>query len=235
MPLLTELTLSDVHFGRAPLVDDTGYKDYILNHLPAVQILDGVLVTGICVMCHVPCVMCRGAHTLSLLLSQYPTPTHAHPCTPMHAHTDENRLVADQELRGAGKAFEASLEQIEADFRCEVQGLGARHKAKEGHCAMLEAEMSRALRDLQGLVQGARTSINAHTDKQTAILEANLKSLQVLNAAGISNSNFYVTTDSLCACADVTHFVVNPSFDALVLNPTSVTLPLHFSQFVRHL
>jgi hypothetical protein len=105
----------------------------------------------------------------------------------MHTHTDEHRLLADQELRGAGKAFEASLEQIEADFRCEVQGLGARHKAKEGHCAMLEGEMSRALRDLQGLVQGARTSINAHIDKQTAILEANLKALQVLNVVGTSN------------------------------------------------
>jgi hypothetical protein len=43
---LVELSLSDVHFGRAPLTDDEGYKEYIICHVPAVQILDGVLVTS---------------------------------------------------------------------------------------------------------------------------------------------------------------------------------------------
>ena len=31
MGQMVELTLSDVHFGRAPLVDDVGYKEYVLT------------------------------------------------------------------------------------------------------------------------------------------------------------------------------------------------------------
>jgi hypothetical protein len=42
-----------------------------------VQILDGVLVTGIC---HAPCVMCRGAHTFSLLRTHGPPHPHMHTC-----------------------------------------------------------------------------------------------------------------------------------------------------------
>jgi hypothetical protein len=41
---LRSLTLSDVHFGRCPLVDDVGYKEFILFNLKNVIDLDGIQI-----------------------------------------------------------------------------------------------------------------------------------------------------------------------------------------------
>ena len=45
LPKLIELCLTDVHFGRTPITDHEGYKEYVICHLQSVQILDGVLIT----------------------------------------------------------------------------------------------------------------------------------------------------------------------------------------------
>jgi len=41
---LSELSLSDIHFGRCPIVDEKGYKDFILLHFQGLAVLDGVRV-----------------------------------------------------------------------------------------------------------------------------------------------------------------------------------------------
>lgn len=40
------MTFNDIHFGRCALVDDDGYKEYILCNLRQIQVLDGVTVTA---------------------------------------------------------------------------------------------------------------------------------------------------------------------------------------------
>lgn len=45
LPQLKELTMHDIHFGRCPIVDDPGYKSFILCYLRQVQILDGIAIT----------------------------------------------------------------------------------------------------------------------------------------------------------------------------------------------
>lgn len=42
---LRSLTLSDLHFGRCPLVDDVGYKEFILYNLKNVIELDGIQIS----------------------------------------------------------------------------------------------------------------------------------------------------------------------------------------------
>ena len=39
---LKDLSFQDIHFGRCPIVDDNGYKEFIACYLKYVQILDGV-------------------------------------------------------------------------------------------------------------------------------------------------------------------------------------------------
>jgi hypothetical protein len=130
MNKLVELTLSDVHFGRTPITDDSGYKEYIMCHLSNVQILDGVLITS------------------------------------------EHRLSAHEELTKAARNYDDAFDAIEEEYRCELQALGAKHKQKETHCAMLENEMSEALGELQNLVESARKNIQSHMTEQQSILDA---------------------------------------------------------------
>ena len=42
---LKDLSFQDIHFGRCDIVDDKGYKDFILCYLKQLHILDGVLIT----------------------------------------------------------------------------------------------------------------------------------------------------------------------------------------------
>lgn len=42
---LRELSLSDIHFGRAPVADCEGYREFATLHLRQVRVLDGVKVS----------------------------------------------------------------------------------------------------------------------------------------------------------------------------------------------
>lgn len=42
---LSVLSFQDIHFGRCPVTDEEGYKEFIACHLPCVEILDGVEVS----------------------------------------------------------------------------------------------------------------------------------------------------------------------------------------------
>ena len=42
---LNILSFQDIHFGRCPVTDEDGYKEFISCHLPRVQILDGVEIS----------------------------------------------------------------------------------------------------------------------------------------------------------------------------------------------
>eukprot|EP01041_Mallomonas_annulata_P009742 gene9742-20259_t len=42
---LRDLSFQDIHFGRCVIVDDDGYKDFIICYLKQISILDGVLIT----------------------------------------------------------------------------------------------------------------------------------------------------------------------------------------------
>ena len=42
---LSSLALQDVHFGRCPIVDDTGYRNFCVCYLPQLMVLDGVHLT----------------------------------------------------------------------------------------------------------------------------------------------------------------------------------------------
>jgi hypothetical protein len=37
--------MSDIHFGRCPIADEAGYKEFIVLHLPQVTTLDGISIT----------------------------------------------------------------------------------------------------------------------------------------------------------------------------------------------
>ena len=39
------VTFSDIHFGRCPVVDEAGYKEFVILHLPQVHVLDGIVIT----------------------------------------------------------------------------------------------------------------------------------------------------------------------------------------------
>lgn len=43
---LRSVTFTDIHFGRCPIVDEDGYKEYLLLQLKQVKILDGVKVSN---------------------------------------------------------------------------------------------------------------------------------------------------------------------------------------------
>ena len=43
---LLQLTCSDVHFGRCPIVEDEGYISFLRTHLPQLRIIDSVKVTS---------------------------------------------------------------------------------------------------------------------------------------------------------------------------------------------
>ena len=42
---LLQLSLSDIHFGRCPVTDESGYKEFVVTCLPSVRILDGVTIS----------------------------------------------------------------------------------------------------------------------------------------------------------------------------------------------
>lgn len=42
LPKLTELSFTDIHFGRCPIVDEDGYREYTILQLKQVRVLDGV-------------------------------------------------------------------------------------------------------------------------------------------------------------------------------------------------
>ena len=42
---LTDLSMNDIHFGRCPVVDEAGYRDYVLLHCPGLTVLDGVCIS----------------------------------------------------------------------------------------------------------------------------------------------------------------------------------------------
>lgn len=42
---LRSITFSDIHFGRCPVADEAGYKEFVLLHLRQVTVLDGIGVT----------------------------------------------------------------------------------------------------------------------------------------------------------------------------------------------
>jgi hypothetical protein len=44
-PGLRALSLSDIHFGRCPIVDEQGYQEFIVLHLGQVVLLDGIAIT----------------------------------------------------------------------------------------------------------------------------------------------------------------------------------------------
>jgi Leucine-rich repeat (LRR) protein len=46
LPALASLSLQDIHFGRCPVTDEDGYKEFVACHLPRVQVLDGVEVSS---------------------------------------------------------------------------------------------------------------------------------------------------------------------------------------------
>ena len=136
LPKLVEISLSDVHFGRAPLTDLDGYKPYVLNNIPRVQILDGVLIT------------------------------------------ESRRTEAEEDLGTAARQFAEHLNEIEDDFRHEIQLLSNKQKSKEKHCNILEREMTEALHELQGLVETARENIQAHVESQQQVLNTNISQLK---------------------------------------------------------
>ena len=41
-----DLSMSDIHFGRCPVVDEVGYRDYVLMHCPRLTVLDGVCLSA---------------------------------------------------------------------------------------------------------------------------------------------------------------------------------------------
>ena len=45
LKMLTSLSFQDIHFGRCPVTDEDGYKDFVSCHLPWVQVLDGVEIS----------------------------------------------------------------------------------------------------------------------------------------------------------------------------------------------
>lgn len=44
LPRLTHLSFSDIHFGKCSIVDEEGYKNYLILLLKQVQVLDGVVI-----------------------------------------------------------------------------------------------------------------------------------------------------------------------------------------------
>jgi hypothetical protein len=36
--------MSDIHFGRCPLADEPGYRDFVILHLPGLNVIDGVRI-----------------------------------------------------------------------------------------------------------------------------------------------------------------------------------------------
>lgn len=44
---LADLSMSDIHFGRCPVVDEAGYSDYVLMHCPGLTVLDGVYLSAV--------------------------------------------------------------------------------------------------------------------------------------------------------------------------------------------
>ena len=43
---LQQLTCSDIHFGRCPIVEDDGYATFLRTHLPQLRVIDSVKVTS---------------------------------------------------------------------------------------------------------------------------------------------------------------------------------------------
>ena len=42
---LTVVSFQDIHFGRCPVTDEEGYKEFVASHLMRVEVLDGVELT----------------------------------------------------------------------------------------------------------------------------------------------------------------------------------------------
>ena len=43
---LIELSFNDIHFGRSPIVEENGYKEFVNLHLKSVRMLDGVRINN---------------------------------------------------------------------------------------------------------------------------------------------------------------------------------------------
>lgn len=43
---LTSLALQDVHFGRCPIVDDSGYRNFCVCYMPQISFLDGIQLSS---------------------------------------------------------------------------------------------------------------------------------------------------------------------------------------------
>lgn len=41
-PNLRDISFSDIHFGRCPLADNAGYKEFVILHLRQVRLIDGI-------------------------------------------------------------------------------------------------------------------------------------------------------------------------------------------------
>jgi hypothetical protein len=155
---LTTLSLQDVHFGRCPIVDDPGYRNFCVCYLPQISYLDGVLLNP--------------DHQKVALLS----------------HAAEVGSYNDR------------IALVESTIKAEIHGVELKQQASRSHLAVLEREMTEALRELEGLIADGRTSMSKQVKKQKKLMESNFRSLE--RNIGQEKSK---ATSALNACAAGLH------------------------------
>ena len=92
--------------------------------------------------------------------------------------TSEKQASAESIYSSQLQIYNNSLNEIEEDYRRDLQVIESNHRSRENHALVLEKEMSSALIELQKIVSDGRSQIFKGIDKQKKILDNNIRAFE---------------------------------------------------------
>lgn len=92
--------------------------------------------------------------------------------------TSEKQASAESIYSNQLKIYNNSLNEIEEDYRRDLQAIETNHRSRENHALVLEKEMSSALVELQKIVSDGRSQISKGVDKQSNLLDNNMRAFE---------------------------------------------------------
>ena len=168
-PNLHDISFSDIHFGRSPVADNAGYKEFVVLHLRQVRIIDGIKLSQ---SGQVGAEDAYFSHVRVLLLILW------YVLIESQVQSFNQSLDEIEEAHIRNVTAIQTQYQVEFYYPASIYGVIARcTQSKELHSIVLEKEMTSALRELQNLVMSGVQMIGKQVARNQAILTSNYDTL----------------------------------------------------------
>jgi Leucine-rich repeat (LRR) protein len=127
--------------------------------------------------------------------------------------TQDQQRMALSALSMEVSAYNDRMALVEEGIKAEIQSITIKQQASRSHLAVLEREMSEALKELEGLVSDGRAAMAKQAKKQKKIMESGFRNLERNISDQLSHNQ--VLINSATAVINTEHDISEALFNIL--------------------